>query len=160
MSSKLQAIWKTKRPIQILDLENDYFSVKFHENEDYLAALSGGLWTILGQYLMVRPWTPTFMTDQSLPKNLMVWICLPGLLEEILTVCVDLRKPLILKIRVEERIQQVLPMVCVDCGRYGHYKKVCPHKARQEADPTVEEDKSPKVATVLHEEFKMPMNLA
>ncbi|KAK5810841.1 hypothetical protein PVK06_026158 [Gossypium arboreum] len=82
MSSKLQAIWKTKRPIQILDLENDYFSVKFHENEDYLAALSGGLWTILGQYLMVRPWTPTFMTDQSLPKNLMVWICLPGLLEE------------------------------------------------------------------------------
>ncbi|MBA0838036.1 hypothetical protein Goarm_010134, partial [Gossypium armourianum] len=28
MSSKLQTIWKTKHPLKILDLENDYFSIK------------------------------------------------------------------------------------------------------------------------------------
>ncbi|MBA0707650.1 hypothetical protein Golax_019679 [Gossypium laxum] len=46
MSNKLQAICKTKQPLQIIDLENDYFSVKFQEDNEYLDALFKGPWTI------------------------------------------------------------------------------------------------------------------
>ncbi|MBA0721858.1 hypothetical protein Golax_009362, partial [Gossypium laxum] len=170
------------------DATNEVIDVKFHENEDYLADLSRGPWIIFVQYLMVRPWTPAFTTDQSLPNNLMVWIRLPGLLEKMysksllkfirnairlvakidhntdvksmgwfarLAVFVDLGKPLISMVKMDERIQRVefesLPIVCFDCGRYGHYREVCPHKAGQEADPVVEEDKSPKRVMVLQE---------
>ncbi|MBA0794444.1 hypothetical protein Gohar_018772 [Gossypium harknessii] len=64
MSNKLQAIWKTKQPLQIIDLENDYFSVKFQEDNEYLDALFKGPWTIFGHYLTVWRWTPDFSTDQ------------------------------------------------------------------------------------------------
>ncbi|PPD82649.1 hypothetical protein GOBAR_DD20420 [Gossypium barbadense] len=67
------------RTVVILDLENDYFSVRFQDDNEYLTAILGGLWTIFGHYLMVRPWTPGFSTDQAQPSNLMVWIRLPGL---------------------------------------------------------------------------------
>ncbi|KAK5836186.1 hypothetical protein PVK06_011943 [Gossypium arboreum] len=170
------------------DATNEVITVKFHENEDYLADLLGGPWTVFVQYLMVQPWTLAFTTDQSLPNNLMVWIHLPGLPEEMysksllkfirnairpmakidhntdvksigwfarLAVFVDLGKPLFSKVKIDERIQLVeyesLPIVCFGCGRYGHYREVCPHKAGQEANPLVEEDKSPKRAMVLQE---------
>lgn len=63
MVNKLQAIWGTKQSLQIIDLENDYWSVKFQNNEEYLDALSGGPWTIFGHYLNVRLWTPVFSTN-------------------------------------------------------------------------------------------------
>ncbi|KAA3454265.1 reverse transcriptase [Gossypium australe] len=72
----------TKQALQVIDLDNDYFSVKFQNDEDYLEALLGGPWTIFGHYLIVRPWTLAFTTDQDHPNNLMVWIRLPGLPEE------------------------------------------------------------------------------
>lgn len=85
MSNKLQAIWKTKQPLQIIDIKSDYFSVNFQNDDDYLLVMSGGPWTIFGQYLSVRLWTPEFSTDQEFPKNMMVWIRLPALLEGMYT---------------------------------------------------------------------------
>ncbi|MBA0814653.1 hypothetical protein Gohar_020465 [Gossypium harknessii] len=39
---------------------------------------------------------------------------------------------------INRRIQWVkydsLPMVCVECGRYGHYREVCTYKVGKEAD--------------------------
>ncbi|MBA0846226.1 hypothetical protein Goarm_023341 [Gossypium armourianum] len=66
-------------------LESDYFSVNFQNDDDYLLVMSGGPWTIFGQYLSVRLWTPEFSTDQEFPKNMMVWIRLPALLEGMYT---------------------------------------------------------------------------
>ncbi|KAH1031137.1 hypothetical protein J1N35_043311 [Gossypium stocksii] len=85
MFNKLQTIWKTKQPLQIIDSESDYFSVNFQNDDDCLLMMSGGPWTIFGQYLSVRLWTPEFSTNQEFPKNLMIWIKLPGLLEGMCT---------------------------------------------------------------------------
>lgn len=85
MVNKLQAIWRTSHLLQIIDLENDYFSVKFRTDKEYLEALAGGPWTIFGHYLTVRPWTSTFSTDQIFPSSLLVWIRLPGLPEGMYT---------------------------------------------------------------------------
>lgn len=77
MSNKLQSLWRKKQPLQIIDLENDYFSIRFQDDNEYLSALSGELWTIFGHYLTVRPWTPRFSIDQTHTSNLLVWIRLP-----------------------------------------------------------------------------------
>ncbi|MBA0791012.1 hypothetical protein Gohar_015619, partial [Gossypium harknessii] len=43
-------------------------------------------WTIFGQYLTVRPWTPSFTTDQEFPTSLLVWIKLLWLPEGMYTI--------------------------------------------------------------------------
>ncbi|KAH1039583.1 hypothetical protein J1N35_041326 [Gossypium stocksii] len=55
------------------------------DDDEYLHVVSGGPWTIFGQYLIVRPWTPSFTTDQYFPTSLLVWIRLPGLSEGLYT---------------------------------------------------------------------------
>ncbi|MBA0567263.1 hypothetical protein Golob_012012, partial [Gossypium lobatum] len=72
-------------PLKVIGLENDYFSVNFQDDDEYLYAVSGGPWTIFGQYLTIRPWTPSFTTDQDFPASLLVWIRLPGLSEGMYT---------------------------------------------------------------------------
>lgn len=45
---------------------------------------------------------------------------------------VDLRKPLLAKVRVRKSFYNVeyegLPLICFDCGRYGHWMEHCPNK--------------------------------
>ncbi|KAH1081870.1 hypothetical protein J1N35_021631 [Gossypium stocksii] len=43
MSNRLQILWKIKQQLQILDLENDYFSVEFQNKNDYLYTCLGAL---------------------------------------------------------------------------------------------------------------------
>ncbi|KAH1064283.1 hypothetical protein J1N35_029270 [Gossypium stocksii] len=66
--SKLHLLWKPRRSLQLMDLENDYYFVKFQSKEDYNKALIEGPWTIYGQYLIVQPWSSSFNTSQSLPN--------------------------------------------------------------------------------------------
>ncbi|MBA0582316.1 hypothetical protein Gorai_024467 [Gossypium raimondii] len=66
-------------------MKNDYFSVKFQEDNEYLDALFKGPWTIFGHYLTVWRWTPAFSTDQVQPQNFMAWIRLLGLPEGMYT---------------------------------------------------------------------------
>ncbi|MBA0549146.1 hypothetical protein Golob_020199, partial [Gossypium lobatum] len=50
-----------------------------------------------------------------------------------LAVYVDLGKPLVSKVKNDGKTQRVeyesLPMVCFDCGRFGHNREFCPHKS-------------------------------
>ncbi|KAK5775030.1 hypothetical protein PVK06_042897 [Gossypium arboreum] len=52
-----------------------------------------------------------------------------------MTISVDLRRPLILKLRVEGNIQRVeyenLPKVCYECGCFGHMKDMCPKVCKE-----------------------------
>ncbi|MBA0817652.1 hypothetical protein Gohar_021748 [Gossypium harknessii] len=48
-----------------MDLENDFFLVRFQDENDYNKALVGGPWVIFGRYLTVRPWSPDFSIAQS-----------------------------------------------------------------------------------------------
>ncbi|MBA0580684.1 hypothetical protein Gorai_022891 [Gossypium raimondii] len=131
--------WKEKLigsvPVEIIDLENDYFSVKFQTDEEYLAVLFGGPWKIFEHYLIVLPWMLTFSTDQPCLTTLMVWIRLSSILEGmgqfIRLVFIDLEKPLVSKMRIDGKVQRVeyesLQLVCFECGRFGHKSDLCPH---------------------------------
>ncbi|PPE01421.1 hypothetical protein GOBAR_DD01564 [Gossypium barbadense] len=68
-------------PLQLMDLENDYYLVRFHDEVDYNKVLKGDPWVIFGQYLTVRLWSPAFSTSQNEVDIQVVWIRLLGLPE-------------------------------------------------------------------------------
>ena len=39
----------------VIDLENDYFLIKFKEESDVANVLANGPWVVLGHYLTVQP---------------------------------------------------------------------------------------------------------
>nr|KJB13653.1 hypothetical protein B456_002G087100 [Gossypium raimondii] len=131
--NRVTLLWKTNSPFQLMDLENDYFLVRFSEEDGYNNVLTNGSWVIFGQYLTVRPWSSDFSMNQDEVRVQVVWVRLPGLSENYysscilkaigkaigsmvrinenivsatrgrfarLAICVDLRKPLISKVRI------------------------------------------------------------
>ncbi|KAL4361184.1 hypothetical protein GQ457_04G025550 [Hibiscus cannabinus] len=144
---RTQFLGVTTLAIRLMDIENDYFLVTFKLRSDYLKVLADGPWTIFGHYLTVQQWTPEFTTAIPYPTKVMVWIRLPGLsvplykksiIEEIgrrgrfsrMALSIDLSKPLILKILFNGRVQLIeyesLPVICFNCGKYGHAKEIFP----------------------------------
>ncbi|KAG8479188.1 hypothetical protein CXB51_029041 [Gossypium anomalum] len=77
--NKIYSMWRPLGPIHMMDIENDYFLVKFHNKLDCDKALSEVPWTIFSQYLTVQPWTRAFDSTQAYPSVVMAWIRLPAL---------------------------------------------------------------------------------
>ncbi|XP_039004225.1 uncharacterized protein LOC120131266 [Hibiscus syriacus] len=70
---------ETPGQLQLVDLENNYYLVKFEDERDYADVLTDGSWTISGNYLMIQPWSRSFSTTEKHPSHVIVWIRLPGL---------------------------------------------------------------------------------
>ncbi|KAH1121100.1 hypothetical protein J1N35_004260 [Gossypium stocksii] len=64
-----------------MGLENDYYLVRFSEEDGYNKVLTNGSWVIFGQYLTVRPWSSDFSTNQAEVGVQVAWDRLPGLSE-------------------------------------------------------------------------------
>lgn len=64
-----------------MDLENDFYLVRFQDEDDFSRVVLGGPWVIFGRYLIVQPWSSNFSTNQSEIDMHVVWIQLPGLPE-------------------------------------------------------------------------------
>ncbi|XP_039039738.1 uncharacterized protein LOC120177789 [Hibiscus syriacus] len=77
--NRIQALWKPIGEIQLIDLENNYFLVKFADEDDYTKVLTEGPWIIYGSYLIVQPWSRSFSISEKHPSQVIVWIRLPGL---------------------------------------------------------------------------------
>ncbi|KAL4366348.1 hypothetical protein GQ457_05G002760 [Hibiscus cannabinus] len=77
--NRIYGIWKPFHPIKLIDIENDFFLVKFSDRDDYMKVLTDGPWTIFGHYLTVEQWSTDFQPTQASPSRLMAWIRLPGL---------------------------------------------------------------------------------
>ncbi|XP_050226088.1 uncharacterized protein LOC126675483 [Mercurialis annua] len=162
---RLMKLWKPKNYPSLVDLDNNFFLVRFYSMDDYINALSGGPWVLFGHYLTVQPWDPSFSSDNTNTTSVTAWVRFPGLpyhyyhnhvLKAIastigsvvridyntearergkfarLAISLDLTKPLVSRILIDGRIQKVeyegLPIICFDCGRYGHRENYCPFK--------------------------------
>ncbi|KAL4346465.1 hypothetical protein GQ457_17G010540 [Hibiscus cannabinus] len=77
--NRLQVLWAPKGDIQLVDLDDDYYLVKFATEDDYVKFLIESLWTIFGSYLTVQPWSREFSTSQVFPSLVILWVRLPGL---------------------------------------------------------------------------------
>ncbi|KAK5771206.1 hypothetical protein PVK06_047391 [Gossypium arboreum] len=91
--NKVSHLWNLKSPIQLMDLENDFFLVRFYDEDDYNKVLVGGKWVIFGYARRGR-----FAR---------------------LMICVNLRKPLVSKVRINEQLQHMEYESLLDvCFRY------------------------------------------
>ncbi|KAI5310973.1 hypothetical protein L3X38_030077 [Prunus dulcis] len=52
--ARLKQQWQLKGPMQLIDLANDFFIVRFLLEEDLNHVLTGGPWVIAGQYLTTQ----------------------------------------------------------------------------------------------------------
>ncbi|KAJ4829593.1 hypothetical protein Tsubulata_038400 [Turnera subulata] len=60
LTEKLNAIWQPKGLFKVIDLDNNFFVVKFSTDNDYLHSLVGSPWTLFRSLLCVMPWNPNF----------------------------------------------------------------------------------------------------
>lgn len=65
--ARLLQRWALKGPMSLIDLENNYYVVKFLLAEDMNYVLTGDPWQIDGQYLVTQKWKPSF--DSKEEKN-------------------------------------------------------------------------------------------
>ncbi|KAK9018417.1 hypothetical protein V6N11_001393 [Hibiscus sabdariffa] len=93
---------------KIVDLENNYYLVRFDDERDYVNMISDGPWTIYESYLTVQLWSCSFSSSESHPSKEIFWVRLSGLPYRYY--CKALFR----------RIASV-----VRCGVYGHAKENC-----------------------------------
>ncbi|KAK9045740.1 hypothetical protein V6N11_051648 [Hibiscus sabdariffa] len=68
--NRLVSILKPTSNIELIDIENDYFLVKFSSRSDYITTLTDGPW-IFGHYITVEPWSSDFDPSQTHPSRIM-----------------------------------------------------------------------------------------
>uniref|UniRef100_A0A6N2KF13 DUF4283 domain-containing protein n=1 Tax=Salix viminalis TaxID=40686 RepID=A0A6N2KF13_SALVM len=64
---------KLKGPITLIDLENNFFIVKFLLDEDMEYVLTGGPWQIVGQYVTTQRWKPGFDPNKEKITHMTAW---------------------------------------------------------------------------------------
>ncbi|CAN1155980.1 hypothetical protein LINPERHAP2_LOCUS20677 [Linum perenne] len=76
---RLEPLWARNGNIQVSNVANSFFLVRFTEAEDYRrAAFEGRPWKICDYYFSVARWTPSFNEDEPL-KMILTWVRLPKL---------------------------------------------------------------------------------
>ncbi|KAL4390845.1 hypothetical protein AHAS_Ahas03G0185800 [Arachis hypogaea] len=79
MKRRIENMWGRLGELDVIDLGNDYYLVKFYAQEDLDAALVDGPWKIYDHYLAVRLWEPNFNPLTTTIDKITAWIRLPGL---------------------------------------------------------------------------------
>ncbi|KAH9727053.1 DUF4283 domain-containing protein [Citrus sinensis] len=147
LCARLANMWKPSMGYSMIDLENNYFLVRFRNGGDALDALTRGPWIILGHYLTVQQWTPDFdskVTDfEYVNKTLYKIGQLVGEVIKLddniesstrgkfarIAVRISLTKPQVSQVELNGRVQKIeyegLPVICFKCGIYGHNSGDC-----------------------------------
>ncbi|CAN1787302.1 hypothetical protein LINPERHAP1_LOCUS17586 [Linum perenne] len=78
MKRRLEYLWAKSGSIQVSDLANNFFLVRFASQEDYSLAAFKGPWKVYDYYISVSQWSPSF--DEEAPiKSILTWVRLPKL---------------------------------------------------------------------------------
>ncbi|KAJ4840914.1 hypothetical protein Tsubulata_001110 [Turnera subulata] len=147
ISEKLRSMWLPNGHMKVIDLDNDFFLVRFTDRQDYLRCLTQGPWTVFGAALCVQSWTTGFNATTGKITKAVVWVQFPELCpfrtgDRVkfvrIAVEVDLENPLRGRIMVEgiERkvVYESLPLVCYHCGKVSYALFSCPFKESSQAD--------------------------
>ncbi|CAN1810420.1 hypothetical protein LINPERHAP1_LOCUS25900 [Linum perenne] len=75
---RLEYLWAKSGSIQVSDLANNFYLVRFASQEDYSLAAFKGPWKIYDYYFSVSQWSPSF--DEEAPiQSILTWVRLPKL---------------------------------------------------------------------------------
>ncbi|CAN1121622.1 hypothetical protein LINPERHAP1_LOCUS6180 [Linum perenne] len=75
---RLEFLWARSGTIQVSDMSNNFFLVRFAKEDDYSLAAFEGPWKIYDYYFAVSQWSPTFDEDEPI-KSILTWVRLPKL---------------------------------------------------------------------------------
>ncbi|CAN1188819.1 hypothetical protein LINPERHAP2_LOCUS39561 [Linum perenne] len=78
LKRRLEQLWAKAGHIQVSDLSNEFFLVRFSSADDYQRAMLNGPWKIFDYYITVARWSPDFNEDEPHGKTL-TWVRLPKL---------------------------------------------------------------------------------
>ena len=79
LPSHIMSLWKPVGRLVYVDLEKDFFLVRFSPKDDYVRVLKDGPWFIGGHYLSIRKWEPNFKPATASVSSIAVWVHLPQL---------------------------------------------------------------------------------
>ncbi|CAN1179210.1 hypothetical protein LINPERHAP2_LOCUS34079 [Linum perenne] len=75
---RLESLWARTGHIQVTDMSNAFYLVRFSDAEDYQKAAFGGPWKIFDYYITVARWSPEFNEEAPIQK-ILTWVRLPKL---------------------------------------------------------------------------------
>ncbi|XP_057452053.1 uncharacterized protein LOC130743847 [Lotus japonicus] len=78
LKDRLGKLWQLSGEIDVIDLDYEFFVVRFSNRIDYAHAFSGGPWVIMGHYLVVQQWRPMFIPSKGELTRVAVWLRIPG----------------------------------------------------------------------------------
>ncbi|CAN1179620.1 hypothetical protein LINPERHAP2_LOCUS34301 [Linum perenne] len=78
MKRRLEFLWARSGPIQVSDMTNNFFLVRFASKDDYAIAAFEGPWKIYDYYIAVSQWSPSFNEEEAI-KSILTWVRLPRL---------------------------------------------------------------------------------
>ncbi|XP_072054155.1 uncharacterized protein [Arachis hypogaea] len=76
---RLETMWSKKGTVDIIDLSNDFYLVKFYASEDFDFAFMEGPWKVYDHYLTVRLWEPNFNPLRATIDKITAWMRFSGL---------------------------------------------------------------------------------
>nr|POE81054.1 uncharacterized protein CFP56_55205 [Quercus suber] len=79
LNSRIHALWKPKGKLDCVDLDCEFYLIRFSLREDHDLVLKNGPWFIGEHFLSVRPWVPNFRPDVANIAAVAVWVRLPHL---------------------------------------------------------------------------------
>lgn len=74
LMARLKSIWSVTKGFSVVDLAHDYYLVHFTNAEDVEYVLTEGPWTVIGYYLVVQQWTPSFDVSTNRIDEIVAWI--------------------------------------------------------------------------------------
>jgi hypothetical protein len=106
--------------IEIVDVSNDFFMVKFDVREDREKVIGEGPWMIFDHYLAVRAWTPDFDPEEVSIDRTSVWVRIPGLGMEyydesvLLALGTAIGKPVKVDFRTIDASRERFARICIE----------------------------------------------
>ncbi|XP_075658634.1 uncharacterized protein LOC142628411 [Castanea sativa] len=73
------SLWKPHGKMDCVDLEKDYFLIRFEAREDNERVQVGGPWFIGEHFLTIRAWEPNFRPSSANVSTAALWVRLPEL---------------------------------------------------------------------------------
>ncbi|CAN0898928.1 hypothetical protein LINGRAHAP2_LOCUS19984 [Linum grandiflorum] len=120
LARRLNYIWARNGSIQITDLHNGCYLVRFRERDDYENAVSGGPWMLGDTYLTVHRWFRGFNPWTTEIKTSLVWVQLPDLPIEfhnpvaVMRIASRIGKPVRVDRATAKRARAKFARVCVE----------------------------------------------
>ncbi|KAH9762496.1 DUF4283 domain-containing protein [Citrus sinensis] len=133
LCNRLEALWNMSHGFFVIDLENNYFLVRFKRDSNAQHVLTQGPWIVLGHYLTVQPWSLHFDSVNEKISSVVAWIRLPGMpLHYYHKKVLRLLGQFLLDSKIQKVEYESLPTICFECGIYGYLISSCQKKIANE----------------------------